>query len=378
MVVCETRRGESAPRVLAAITQTSHGLKNGYITNSEEVAQCIRRAKNEAESVVGTRIKSAHLAIGTLTLSSTTLVGTVAIGKADGEITDGDIARAHREAENKIEGLANIRVIQHVPLEYSVDENIVPGRPQGMKGKRLEAKVLFIHALEQHIEDLIKTVESAGISVDDVVAAPLAAGIILLTKRQCNAGSMLIDIGADTITMSVYENSLPILIHTFDVGSHTITNAIALAFKLSLEESERIKKEPHRSRQSQEEVTEIIHNQISDFFKNIDKQLKKIQRSKLLPAGVIISGGGSRVAHIATLARETLSLPAEVAKPIPIIAKDGGNDIKAELDPSWGIAYGLCIIGRQSSNSTSGGPILGRMLNAIQHNVKVLFRQFLP
>jgi len=379
LVVCEVARGTGTPRVLAAITQTAHGLKNGYVTNAEEVTQSIRRAKNEAENNIGARIRSAHVAIGTLTLSSTVTIGTVATSRADSEIAEGDIIRAHQDAENKIEGLANMRIIQQIPLEYKVGGVTVLGHPLGMKGAGLETKVLFIHALEQHIEDIIKAVEAANMSVDDVVPAPLAAGMILLTERKRSAGSMLVDIGAETLTMSVYENNLPIMVHTFNVGSHEITNTIALAFKIPLEESEKMKKEPRRSLYPQENVIEIIDAKISDFFRLIDKQLKKINRSRLLPAGVVINGGGSRAGNVTTLAREILALPAEMAEPIAITAVDDGKSIKAELEPSWAIAYGLCIIGRESTATTHvSGSLTRRIIGFIQQNARNLFRQFLP
>lgn len=381
MVVCEVTKGEDAPRVLAAISQPALGITHGYITNMDEAVQSIRRARTEAEHACGFRIKSGFLAVGSLTLDSTTTTGSVAVARADGEITESDVTRANNDAEQKIENIQNIRVIQSVPLEYKVGGKTVPGRPLGMKGAGLETKLIFIHALEQHIEDLIKATEHAGLRVEDVVPAPLAASVVLLSKRQMNAGCMLVDLGAETLTMSVFEHNLPLLIHTFSIGSHEITKSIALAFKLTLEESERMKRNPAKSLYPREDLADIVDRQIAEFFKLIDKQLKKIGRSKLLPAGVVITGAGSRTHNIASIARETLSLPAQIAPKLTVYARTENEITKGELDSSWGIAYGLCVVGAYSEGDSYEGSLLGSISTTVkemQQNVIAFVRQFLP
>ncbi|MDP3955766.1 MAG: cell division FtsA domain-containing protein [bacterium] len=374
IVVCELARGENTPRILTAVSEEAHGLKHGYITNAEEVVQSIRRAKNTAESAIGMRIKTAYLAIGTLTLSSTTTTGSIAISRPDGEITETDVSRAHLDAEQKIEGLANMRIIQSVPLEYKVGGQVVPGRPHGMVGAGLEAKILFIHALEQHIEDLIKSVEQAGIAVHDVVSAPLAESMVLLSRLQKNAGSMLVNIGAETLEMVVFENNIPQLVHTFNVGSHEITKAIALSFKLPMDESEQMKKRPNTALYPQEDIADIIDTHTVDFFKLIDKKLKSINRSRLLPAGVVITGGGSRLHNIVSLAKETLSLPAEAAKDIQVFHEQDGKLEKGTIPPEWAIAYGSCLMGALNEPR----PQKTAVANELIDTVRAFIRQFLP
>ena len=111
-----------------------------------------------------------------------------------------------------------------------------------MKGNKLEARVLYITSLKQHLNDLIKVVEEAGVGVEDIVASPVAASLVSLDKVQKNAGCVLINVGSQTTSMIVYEENLPVHLQVFPIGSTDITNDIALGFRVPLDEAERIKK----------------------------------------------------------------------------------------------------------------------------------------
>lgn len=386
VAVAEFSRGEAVPRILAMVERPSQGLKHGYISDFDDAVQSIRRAKAEAEQRARTRIRHAFLSVGGETLSSLESSGSIAISRADSEITDLDLQRVLLESEENLKGGLNYRVIHSIPLSYKLDGKPLPARPKGLKGSVLEVSSVFLVALEQHLEDLIAAVEGAGIQVDDVIAAPIAASIAALSKRQKAVGCLLIDIGAETVSMTVFEDHLPVFVKTFPVGGSDITNDIALGFKISLEESGHLKHNPETAPPPRTRLEEIIAARLEDIFEIIQATLKKINRSELLPAGAIILGGGSRAGDAAATARTILNIPAELAPPIQLrtlVGKNGKESLaslpagKAGIaaDPTWATAYGLCLIGNNPDNIRSPGV---KIIEQTKNKFFEWFRQFLP
>jgi cell division protein FtsA len=222
-----------------------------------------------------------------------------------------------------------------------------------LKGNNLEAKILHVTCLTHHVSELVSAVENAGIEIMDAVASPLAAGIVNLSRTERMAGCVMVNIGSETVSMVVYEEDVPITIEVFKVGSNDITNDIALGMQISLEEAEKIKQETkkwtgdltHVSKKTPEgKLQSIITARLSDVFKLVDAQLKKIDRSGLLPAGIILTGGGSGITNAQDLAKAILNLPSRVAQLANHRIANSTNDLKVK-DSTWSVAYGLCVYG---------------------------------
>jgi len=166
----------------------------------------------------------------------------------------------------------------------------VLGKPQGMRGTKLEVESLFITTFEQHLNDLVTAIENTGIAVEDIMASSLAASFVMLTKAQKRAGCVLANIGAETVSIVVFENSTPISIKVFPLGSNDITNDIALGLKIPLEEAEKIKRGGMSSANySKRKLDEIIAARLTDIFELIQAHLKRfnvmdfcLQESSLL------------------------------------------------------------------------------------------------
>ncbi|MBI2617953.1 cell division protein FtsA [Candidatus Kaiserbacteria bacterium] len=359
------------PRIIGTGFAESKGLRHGYIINSGDIIKSIRHAVEQAEKSSQTRIKRAYLSIGGVGLEEIRSKGEVIITRADGSVTDLDLKKAFDNSEEKIASrIANRKVIHLIPLKFKIDGGTVLGRPIGMHGSRLEVETLFITCLEQHLNDLIQAVEEAGIEVDDVMASPIAASLVTLSKTQKMAGCVLANIGSETVSMAVFEDNIPISLKVFPIGSTDITNDIALGLKVSLEEAEQIKKGAITSTEyPKKKLDEIIVARLSDIFELIDNHLKKIGKNGLLPAGIIITGGGSGIATIEDLAKAALKLPSKLATP------RFGDQSKVR-DASWAVAYGLTIWGLTADEDES--PVGIALAQKTGNRVLQLLKQFLP
>ncbi|MBU6431368.1 MAG: cell division protein FtsA [Patescibacteria group bacterium] len=363
------------PNIIGAGFAESKGMRHGYIMNQSDVIKSLKRAIAQAEKTSGVKIREAYLSLGGIGLSGAVSQGSIIISKADSEITDLDAKSVMAAAEGEMPRSLSInrKIIQSVPISYKIDGKKIMGRPIGMKGNKFEVKALFIMCLEHHFNDLVEAVEKAGIEVLDVLASPIAASLVNLTKTQKIAGCVLANIGSETVSVAVFENNIPISLEIFPIGGIDITNDIALGLKIPLEEAERLKLGSFsESQYSQKKLDEIIAARLSDIFELIETHLKKIGRSGLLPAGIILTGGGSGIELIEDLAKNSLKLPSKVAS--VNFKREGKNEqIK---DASWSVAYGLCFWGLNSSNDETS---LGlKLAKTTKHKLIKWVKQFLP
>src|SRR3989344_5437780 len=201
--------GHVVPKIIGTGTSESRGVYRGYVANQTEETKSVESAVAKAEKIAGVKVKRAYVSFGGIGLGSVVANGSVAISRADLEITERDITLALDAAEAAIPSNASLnkRIINTVPIEYKIDGKAVWGQALGLKAQKLEVKVLFITCLEHHLTDLINTVEEAGIEVIDVVAAPVALSFVTLSKKQKRVGCLLADIGAETLSIVVFENN---------------------------------------------------------------------------------------------------------------------------------------------------------------------------
>jgi cell division protein FtsA len=355
------------PTLLATGSAPTEGMRLGYISDTELVAESIKAAVKIAEHTLGEKIRRAFVSIGGISLGSVVSSGETIISRADQEVTQIDISKALGMSEENLE-ILNKKIIHIIPLGYKLDGKDIHGRPEGMHGIKLEVKTLFITCLKQNIEDLATALALAGITPEDIIASPIAASMILLSGKQKAAGAALIDIGAETVSIAVFENNLLISMQVFSIGSMDITKDVALGFKIALEEAESIKLgSVTGGNYPQKKIDEIIEARLSDIFELVGNHLKRIRRNELLPAGIVISGGGSHINRIEEIAKTTLKLPARVGPTDPSL-----NSKFKIRDSSWYVAYGLAF----SKTNTEYGSIQGSIGDNIKQ-VKGFFKSIL-
>ena len=352
-------------RILGTGLAESKGLRQGYIVNKEEVAESIREAKRQAEASARVPIRSGFLAIGGVSLDETRASGEAVISRADQVVTHLDIEKCAGVArEAAAPNFLNRKVLHDIPLEYRIDGSKVLGDPEGMKGVRLESDHLYITSLSQHTDTLIEAAEEAEIEITDQMASPLAGSYVLLTNDQKRKGCLLANIGAETVSIVVYDEGVPISVKVFPMGSAHITDDIALGLRISLDEAERVKiGRLTGAMYPRKKVDDYVEDRLSSMFNLVDKHLKALGRRGPLPAGIIISGGGAGQTSISDVARSTLKLPARIAE------FRLATDSKIR-DATWAVAYGLALWGLTGETEAPRK----RSLGSLWH----FFGQFLP
>ena len=362
------------PRIIGTGAAESRGLRNGYIVNHSEIQKSIREAVKQAERTSGVSITRAFTSIGGLGLQGVTSVGKTVVSSANIEVKESDIRSAQEASENQIPSSLsfNRKTVHAIPLEYKLDGQDVLGNPLGLKGGSLEVKTFFITGFDHHLNDTIEAIESVGIEVVDTIASPIASSFVSLTKPQKIAGCILADIGAETVSIVVFENNIPISLEVFPIGGSAITNDIALGFKIPLEEAEKIKLGDITSTPvPQQKVKEIVSARLEDIFDLIIKHLKTINRHELLPAGIVITGGGAGIPYITDMAKEKLNLPSSIAP----LSSMGRRDSSLS-ESRWSVAYGLCIIGLNEDESGRLG--ITSLLQKTGKGFTSWVKQFLP
>ncbi|HEY4473689.1 MAG TPA: cell division protein FtsA [Candidatus Paceibacterota bacterium] len=367
----EKNRPSTFPKIIGTGYAESKGLRHGYIINDADVARSVRIAAAQAEELAGVKIKNAFLSIGGIGLDEIHGKGDTVIARADAEVTSLDIEKAIDASRSNTAGrLVNRKILHTIPLSFFIDGVEVWGRPQGMKGTKLSVETLFITCLEQHVDTLVEAVERANIAISDVMASPLAGSIVTLSNAEKKAGCVLANIGAETVSIVIFDNGLPVSVKVFKIGSLDITKDIALGLRVSLEEAEQLKLGAVMGASySKKKYDDILAARLTDIFELIDGHLKKLGKDQLLPAGIILSGGGSGIGSIKEIAESSLKLHSKIASMnIPVDGK--------MKDSSWAVAYGLTIWGLTGDNFTA--PAAREALGDIGKSLGSFFRQFLP
>lgn len=343
VVICDVSGGK-LPRIIGYGAAESRGVRLGYVTNPDEATKSVREAVEEAERIANVKVRDALVSVSGIGLEGATTTGAAIITRADSIVTEQDVDRAIAAAERALPHPANKRIIHAAPIGFFIDGKEVYGHPVGMKGLKLEVRALIITCIEQHLDNLIRTIEEADIAIVDVAAAPLAASYVALGKPERMAGCLLLNIGAETTSAVVLESGLPISLEVFPIGSNDITNMLAIALQVPLEEAEAAKLGTSATKYPKRILTEAISEKLDEIFGSVELHLKRIGLNGLLPAGVILIGKGALLPSLAEYARGALRLSARVAAPQSEPPRVGANS-GPENDPSWFVAYGLCVIG---------------------------------
>jgi cell division protein FtsA len=384
--------------VIGASSVPSSGMRRGVIVDIEEAVSAISSALEKVERMTGVPVASANVSVSGSHISSISSHGVIAVSRADGEITENDIVRCI-DASQAISIPQNKEVLHVFPKTFTLDGQTGIKDPAGMTGIRLEVDTIIVQAGLPFIKNLSRAVLQAGLEIEDLVLAPCAAAESVLTKRQKDLGVCLVDLGAGTTSIAVYEEGD--LLHTtiLPIGSMHITNDIAIGLRCSIETAEKVKLafghcEPKAVEKNLEidlskfdptedqsttlgYVTEIIEARLEEIFSHVNGELKKISRDGKLPSGIVLTGGGSKLPGAVDFSKKHLRLPSMLGKPQNVTTIIDRVD-----DPSFATAVGLVLWGHHYSGS-GGNQALGGMVKNILSNdgvakLRKWLKSFLP
>lgn len=338
VVICAPAENPESPmHIIGTGIASSKGMRHGYIVDVSEARKSIREALDRAQTAAKVRVRSARVGIGGIGLDEIRSSGATSLTASGGVVTDQAIDRAKRESEKMASSkLVNRNVIHTIPLETKIDGQTVLGQPHGLQGTKLTTDTLIITMLAQHHDDMLEAVEGAGVEVEGVMASPLAASLVTLTKSQKMAGVCLANIGSETLSVVVFDNDIPVSVKVFPMGASDITNVIALTFQVPLHEAEQLKRGAvSGSDVPQRKMDALVNKKLKEMFTLVNGHLKAIGRQRLLPAGIVITGGGSGLTSTSEIARAVLQLPSQTAQ-IGLLSR------ASSVDATWAVAAGLC------------------------------------
>jgi cell division protein FtsA len=353
-------------QIIGAVSGPTAGVSRGIVNSIEETTSSISAVLEKAERLVGVPIGRVWVSINDPHIKCERSKGVVAVGRSDGEINENDINRVI-EAARALAVPVNYEILHVIPIKFSVDNQSEVKDPIGMNGIRLEAETLIIQGLSTQIKNLTKAIYRTGLEIEDLIIAPLAASEAVLSTKQKELGVALINMGSSTTSLAVYEERN--LIHTaiLPIGAEHITADIAIGLRCPINLAERIKREygtaavedinkkdeidvsqlvkeeevnDDISIISRKYLAEIINARVEEIFDKVDQEFKKIDRSGMLPAGLIFVGGGAELNGLVETAKKKLRLPAAVG-----IAKNINVVIDKVKNPEFLTALGLVVWG---------------------------------
>jgi cell division protein FtsA len=384
--------------IIGASSVPANGMRKGVIVDIDEAVSSISAVLEKVERMTGVPVSHANVSVGGNHITCMDSKGVIAVSRADGEISENDVIRVI-DASQAVSIPPNREVIHVIPKTFTLDGQSGIKDPIGMTGIRLEVETIIIHGALPFLKNLSKAITQAGLEVDQLVLSPLAAAQSVLNKRQKELGVALIDLGAGTTSVAVYEENN--LIHTaiIPVGSMHITNDIAIGLRCTIDTAEKVKlmyaqaspalvdklaeidmskiDPQEESRIPQQLVAEIVEARLEEIFDYVTKELKRIDRDGKLPAGIVLTGGGAALPGVVEFAKHYLRLPVSIGVP-----SETDTIIDQVVDPSFATVVGLSLWG---SNFTGGlsdfsftKPFKGLLDNQNVVKLKKWFKTIMP
>lgn len=342
-------------------TSPSRGLKKGVVVNIEATVDSIQRAINEAEMMSDIQINTVFAGIAGSHITSMNSIGVVKV--SDGEVSENDVARVI-EAARAMNIPDNQRILHVLPKEFIIDMQEGIREPVGMSGVRLEAKVHMVMGAESAAQNIIKCVQRCGLEVEDIVLEQLASSHSVLTEDEKDLGVCLVDIGGGTTDIAVFGNGAIQHTAVIPVAGDQVTNDIAVAMRTPTQHAEDIKikfacalselvgadetievpsvgDRPPR-RMKRESLVGVVGPRYHELFTLVGQELRRSRFDDLIPAGIVLTGGSSKMEGVVELAEEVFHTQVRLGEP---------THVKGLLDvvrnPIHATGVGLLLYGKE-------------------------------
>jgi len=353
--------------VLAAFKQPSAGFRKGALSDVEDATVSLRNIVGDLKKITPKALKNIYVNVNGVNIKSCLSKGVAGVARADSEIRRDDVEKAV-QASRAVNLSSNYIVLHNITREFFVDGIGGIQDPLGMTGTRLEVNSLVVGAFSPIVNDLTKCLERNGVSIGGLIFGPLATSEAVLSKQQKDLGVLMIDIGAGTSGLAIYEENKILKTLSLPVGSGNITNDVAIGLKISVGTAEKTKlnygfafakETPRREVFNLREIdglmegeiskrflSEIVEARLAEIFEIVNNEIKSLEYKVDFPAGVVITGGGSKLPGIIDLAKQELKLPAQIG--LPDLANfDIKDSVCQDLinDPEFATAIGLNLCG---------------------------------
>ena len=342
------------------------GMRRGVVANLSGPGQAIDHALGEAERMSGHEVDSAVLSINGQHIMSMQTKGMIAVGATDHAINEDDLLRVEEGARR---GWVppNQQVLSIVPLQYILDGQGNIKNPLGMTGSRLEIQANVVSAMKPNYENLQRVAETAKVAVEDIVPSVEAAAQAVLTERQRENGVAVVDFGASTTGVAIYEEGDLQYLGVVPVGSNNITNDLAVMLAIDTEESEEIKRRfatgsfgavdapvvirwrGKELRFERSQIDEVVQARVEEILNLVHKELKKAHYDQRLPEGIVLTGGGARMRDIDKFVHEILETSVKIGVPHGI---GGIGDVISK--PEYATAVGLMQLSAEGGRGELG------------------------
>ncbi len=367
-------------QVVGVSAVPSRGVRRSTIINLEQVVETITESLDGAERMAGFDVKSAYVSFAGTHIASQNSKGVVAVSSPSQEISAEDVERVI-EAARAVSLPADREILHVIPRDFKVDSQDGIKDPVGMTGVRLEAEAHIVTGMSTAMRNFEKVLHDLGLSVDGFVFSGLSAGEVVLSETEKELGVVVVDIGAGSTSLSAFVEGAMTFSATIPIGARHITQDIALGCRVSLDSAEKIKlalsamnhdlmnpipgesKEELNKRRKKadeldiktlgiEDTTEVLSKKMlvegimvprmKEIFTLVAQQLGKHDLIPLVPAGLVLTGGGAETVGIVEVAKRIMNLPVRVGKPTEL-----GGLVHDILKPSFATSIGLLMYGKR-------------------------------
>jgi len=354
---------EGTTDIIGIGSHPSNGLKKGVVVNIESTVQSIQRAVEEAELMAGCQIHSVFAGIAGSHIRSLNSHGIVAI--RDSEVNSADVERVI-DAAKAVAIPADQRILHILPQEFIIDHQEGIREPVGMSGVRLEAKVHMVTGAVSAAQNIVKCIRRCGLEVDDIILEQLASSYSVLTDDEKELGVCIVDIGGGTTDIAIFTEGAIRHTAVIPIAGDQVTNDIAVALRTPTQHAEDIKikyacalrqltsledtievpgvgdREPKRM--SRQTLAEVVEPRYEELFTLIQAELRRSGFEEVIPAGIVLTGGSSKMEGLIELAEEVFHMPVRLGLPQGI-----SGLVDVVKNPIHATGVGLLLYGQQQN-----------------------------
>jgi len=379
---------DGAINIVGLGSHRSRGLKKGVVVNIESTVQSIQRAVEEAELMAGCQIHSVYAGIAGSHIRSLNSHGIVAI--RDREVAQGDVDRVI-DAARAVAIPADQKILHVLPQEFVIDNQEGIREPVGMSGVRLEAKVHLVTGAVSAAQNIVKCVKRCGLEVDDIILEQLASSHSVLTDDEKDLGVCLVDIGGGTTDIAVFTDGSIRHTAVIPIAGDQVTNDIAVALRTPTQHAEEIKikyacaltqlamadetievpsvGERAPRRLARQTLAEVVEPRYEELLNLVQAELRRSGFEDLIAAGIVMTGGSSKMEGVIELAEEIFHAPVRLGVPQHVTGL-----VDVVRNPIYATGVGLLLFGQKHRNRQKAGIRVGGEGMSVWERMKGWFK----